>query len=163
MIAGITRLGRIMAGGLGWVAVAGLVLIMLITWADVLGSKLFVYPVPGLTDIVTSLHLVVIASAIAATEVKGLHVRVLFFVQKLPKRVQIAFSAFAAAVTVVYFIVLAWQGYELGVSLFTAGETTSTILIPLWPLAFWLALCSIPACLVFLSELLLSVFGGTKE
>jgi TRAP-type C4-dicarboxylate transport system permease small subunit len=140
-----------------------IVVIMVITWVDVLGAKLFNYPVPGMTELVTSLHLMLIASAVGLAEIKGFQVRVEFFVKKLPRRAQIVFTAFAAAVTTLFFIVLGWHAYFFGVALIRSGETTGTILIPLWPLAFWLTVCSIPACLVFLAELLHSVSGGAKE
>jgi TRAP-type C4-dicarboxylate transport system permease small subunit len=163
MIAGIAKLSRKMAGAFAWVSIIAITLIMAVTWVDVLGAKLFNYPVPGLTEVVTSLHLMLIASAVALAELKGFQVRVEFFVQKLPRRVQVVLTAFAAAVTTIFFIVLGWHAYAFGVSLIRSAETTGTILIPLWPLAFWLVVCSVPASLVFLGELLLSVSGGTKE
>lgn len=163
MIAGIAKLSRTLAGAIAWVAMIAIIVIMAITWVDVLGAKLFNYPVPGLTELVTSLHLMLIASAIGLAELRGFQVRVEFFVQKLPRRVQIVFTAFAAAVTAAFFIVLGWHAYFFGASLIRSGETTGTILIPLWPLAFWLVVCSIPACLVFLGELLHSVSGGTNK
>jgi len=87
MIAGIARLSQILANAFAWVALIAIILIMAITWVDVLGAKLFNYPVPGLTELVTSLHLMLIASAIGLAELKGFQVRVEFFVQKLPRRV----------------------------------------------------------------------------
>jgi TRAP-type C4-dicarboxylate transport system permease small subunit len=163
MIAGIAKLSRTLAGAIAWVAMIAIIVIMAITWVDVLGAKLFNYPVPGLTELVTSLHLMLIASAVGLAELKGFQIRVEFFVQKLPRRAQIVMTAFAAAVTTLFFIVLGWHAYFFGVALIRSGETTGTILIPLWPLAFWLVVCSIPASLVFLGELLLSVSGGARE
>lgn len=163
MIERTEQISRLLAGALVFVAIAALFSMMLVTWVDVIGGKLFTWPVPGLTDIVTSLQLIVIVSAIAVTEVRGMHVRVLFFVQKLPKRMQRGFAGLAAAVMVVFFALAAWQGYEYGQSLFLAGETTSTILIPLWPLAFWLVLCCFAAGLVFLAQLLRSITRGAEK
>lgn len=163
MIGGIAKLSQTLAGAFARVSMIAIILILVVTWVDVLGAKLFNYPVPGMTELVTSLHLMLIASAVGLAELKGFQVRVEFFVRKLPRRLQIAMTAFAAAVTTGFFILLGWQGYHFGASLIRSGETTGTILIPLWPLAFWVVLCSIPACLVFLSELLHSVSGGTDK
>jgi len=163
MLDKLEKFSRLLSGWFVWIAVGGLLLMMLITWVDVMGAKLFGWPVPGLTDIVRPLQVIAIASAIAFAQIKGMHVQVLFFVERLPKRVKTIFNGITSLITLGFFILFGWQGYVYGLSLLTAGETTPTLLIPLGPIALWMAFCSVPIFLVFLAQFLSSLAEEGKR
>jgi len=82
------KFNRKISMGIEWVGLAALVLMMLITTLDVLGTKLFLVPVFGALDIMMLAQLVAMTFAIGATLIVGLHVTVEFFVPLLPKRIQ---------------------------------------------------------------------------
>ena len=74
--------------GIEWVGLAALLLMMVITTLDVLGTKLFLTPVFGAIDIMMLAQLVAMSFAVGATLIIGLHVTVEFFVPLLPERLQ---------------------------------------------------------------------------
>jgi len=154
MIEKIDKFKNLLVVSLMWVSMVGLFSMMLITWMDVIGGKFFNLPVPGLTDLLSPLHLIIIASTIAFTEIKGMHVRVLFLVTILPRRSLKVLNGIVCAIMIVFFALLGWEAYEYGVSLLQSGNTTGTLLIPLWPLAFWFALSCFAAWTVFLVNFL---------
>ena len=140
-----------------WVGAAGLLLVMLVTNIDVIGAKLFLWPLRGTIDMVMLFQLVAIAFACAVTLIVGRHVRVEFLVTRLPRRAQAITTSIVSLLGLGLFILIIWRLCVLGYSFQTGGETTATAHIPLYPFAYGAALASIPVCLVLLHELLSSL------
>jgi len=144
-------------GGIGLVAMLGLVV------ADIIGIKLFKNPVPGAIEIVAFLGVVITAFAIAYTYILRGHIQVEFFVMRLPTRVRAYVDSFVHLLGIVLFALLAWRSYEYGRVLQDTGEVSMTQGIPFYPFVYAIALCCIPVCLVLLVELLKSVLKAVKK
>jgi len=151
------KFNRLLSSWLEWVGLAGLLLIMFITCIDVIGAKLFLRPVFGALDIVMLSQLVAISFACAFALILGRHIRVEFFVARLPRRAQAAIDSIVSLLGLALFILIIWRLCVYGNLLQTGGEMSATARIPLHLFAYGIALASIPVCLVFLLEFLTSL------
>lgn len=163
MLGKFEKFNRQLSGWFEWVGAAGLLLMMLVTNIDVIGAKLFLWPLPGTIDMVMLFQLVAVAFACAVTLIIGRHVQVEFFVTKLPQRAREIINSIINILGLGLFILIIWRLCVLGYSFQTSGETTATAHIPLYPFAYGIALASIPVCLVLLAELTKSLASVVKR
>jgi len=148
---------------LNWVAGAGLVGMLSLVVADIIGNKLFNNPIPGGIEIVAFLGVVVTAFAIAYTQVLRGNIQVEFVVMRLPQRVQPFIAAFVSLLGLMLFVLLAWRSVDYGLSLQTTGTVSMTQRIPFYPFVHSIAFCCIPVCLVLLVEFLRAVKKAVKK
>jgi len=146
-----------------WIGIAGLLLMMLITGIDVIGAKLFLWRLLGAIDIVMLAQIVAIAFAAAFTLIIGRHVRVEFFVARLPQRAQAIIESIVLLLGLGLFILIIWRLCVFGHSFQISGEYSATAHIPLYPFAYGIALASIPVCLVLLLGFLNSLTRVVKR
>ena len=139
------------------IGVIGLLLMFLSNFVDVVGAKLFLWPLPGATEVISFSQILAIAPAIAFTLILGRHIRVEFIIDRFPKRIRAAITSISSFFALVLFVLILWQSYLYGESLRKAGEIGSTSYLPFYPFAYLIAFCSIPICLVFLMEVLKSL------
>jgi len=142
---------------LEWVGVIGILAMFLVNFIDVVGAKLFFWPFPGATEVISFSQIVAIAPAIAFTLVLGRHIRVEFIIDRFSKRIRAAISSISSFLSLILFVLILWQSYLYGVSLQKAGEIGSTSYLPFYPFAYVIAFCCIPVCLVFLMEVVKSL------
>jgi TRAP-type C4-dicarboxylate transport system permease small subunit len=138
----------------GLVAMAAMALTTLI---DVVGSKVFKWPLPGSTEITGVIQVIAIAGGLAFSKIDGRHIRVEFLMDWLPGRGKAALDIFSALLGLGLFAVAGWMTYEHGLSLLGSGTKTFLLGIPLSPFSFWIALSCIPMCCVIIIELLTSI------
>ena len=120
----LTKISGMVSRGLRWVAGAGLMAMLLLTVADVIGIKLFKTPVPGAIELVGFMGVVVVAFTLAYTEFRHGNIQVEFFVSRLPRRGRAAVSSFVYLLSIVLFAMLAWQSYRYARVLQTTGEVS---------------------------------------
>lgn len=157
MIERLERFTNAFSKWLNWVAGVGLVTMLGLIIADVIGIKLFNNPIPGAIEIVAFLGVVVTAFAIAYTNILRGHIQVEFFVMRLNTRVQAIIVSFVSLLGIILFALLAWRCYEFGRVLQITGEVSMTQGIPFYPFVYAMAFCCIPVCLVQLVSLIKSV------
>lgn len=156
------RFIRSFSHSIEWLGLIGILLMFIVNFLDVLGAKLFLWPVPGATEVISFSQVLAIAPAIAYTLLLGRHIRVEFILGRFPKRIRAAITSVSSFLSFILFALLLWQSYLYGVSLQKAGEIGSTSHIPFYPFAYFIAFCCLPVCLAFLMEVLTSlneVFG----
>jgi TRAP-type C4-dicarboxylate transport system permease small subunit len=159
----LETISHLLSKWFSWVGGIGLVVMLGLIVADIVGIKLFKNPVPGAIEIVAFLGVVVTAFAIAYTYILRGHIQVEFFVMRLPARVQAVVASFVLLLGIALFILLAWRSYAYGRVLQVSGEVSMTQGIPFYPFVYAIALCCIPVCLVLLVELLKSVLKVMKK
>ena len=157
MLDTLERFNRRLSSFFEWIGLAGLLIMMAITCIDVVGAKVFLWPVLGALDIVMLSQTVAIAFAVSMALILGRHIQVEFFFNRLPRRAQAVIDSCVLLLGLGLFIVIIWQLCVLGHSFQTSGEYSATAHIPLYPFAYGIALASIPVCLVFLVEFLKSL------
>ncbi|OGO41949.1 MAG: hypothetical protein A2137_03380 [Chloroflexi bacterium RBG_16_58_8] len=145
------------------IAIIGFLGMMVSTLIDVVGAKLFKWPLPVGTEAIYLFQVIAIAGAIAFAQIDGRHIRVEFVVDKLPRRARAFFHSLAALLGLALFTILLWESYEYGQALRLAKDVTATSKIPLFPFAFWLMLSVIPVCLILLGDLLKSILEVFKK
>ena len=126
----------------------------LTTIIDVIGSKVFNWPLPGSTEITSVIQVVAIAGGLAFSKIDGRHIRVEFLFDSLPEKGQAALDIFSAVLGLGLFVVAVWMTYEHGLNLFKSGTKTFLLGISLYPFAFWIAFCCIPMCFILILDLI---------
>ena len=163
MLSKFEKFNRRLSGWFEWIGLAGLLVMMLVTCTDVFTAKVFRAPLLGAIDIVVLSQIVAIAFACAITLIVGRHIRVEFFVTRLPRRAQAVTDSIILIFVLAFFILIVWRLCVFGHSLQTWGEYTATARIPLYPFAYGIALASIPVCLVLLLGVLNSLARVVKR
>jgi TRAP-type C4-dicarboxylate transport system permease small subunit len=136
------------------VSSAALVLMMLLSCADIFGRYLFNHPITGTYDIVGLSGAVLAAFAMPYTMLKKGHVAVELLVQSLSRGMQLVIQTFSHLLGVSLFLVLVWQAILLSRDMKAAGEVTPTLLLPFYPIVYCMALCFFCLCLAILVNLL---------
>jgi TRAP-type C4-dicarboxylate transport system permease small subunit len=118
--------------GMTFISCAGLVVMMLVTGADVLLRQIG-YPLKGAYDVVRICGALTIACALPlTTAVKG-HIAIEYFFQKLSTFWRIVVDSVMRLVMIASFALAAWGCVVYGQQLLRNGEVTATIGLPL----FW--------------------------
>lgn len=140
------------------VAGTALVLIMLLTSIDVI-LRYLGKPILGSYDMVSLGGAFVIGFAVPRTSWAKAHVSVDILVERIPERRGV-FDISTRMIAIFFFVILGWNFIKMGVSFFRTGEGTLTLILPFYPIAFALGLCSFIECLVLLSDVVRVVFAG---
>ncbi len=163
MLGKFEKFNRRLSGWFEWIGVAGLLLMMSITIIDVVGAKVFLWPLLGAIDWVRASQSVAIAFACAVALIVGRHVRVEFFVARLPERARAVTDSIVQLLCLALFILIVWRLSLFGYSLQAGGEVSATAHIPRCLFAYGIALASIPVCLLFLQGLISSLARVVKR
>lgn len=146
-----------------WFGLAGLLVMMFVTCSDVIGSKIFLRPIPGSIDIVMLSQLVAISFVAASALLLGRHVHVEFFVTMLPPRIRDIVDCIMYFFALTLFALIIWRLSAYGYSLFTGKEVSPTARIPLYPFAYGIALACVPVSLILLSSFVKSLLRIVKR
>ena len=157
MLDKIERYNRRLSDWFEWLAFLALFVMMAITCVDVVGAKVFRWPLPGSIESVQLAQTVAIAFGTSMALIFGRHIQVEFFVKLLPRRLAAVIISVILLLGLGLFIVLVWRLAALGYLLQTSGDYSATIHIPYYPFAYGIALACIPVCVVFLLEFLKSL------
>jgi TRAP-type C4-dicarboxylate transport system permease small subunit len=159
----LMKVSRLLSNWLERIAIAGILVMMGVTCADVVGTKFFRRPVHGAIDAVMLSQVVAIAFTIALTQILGKHVRVDFLLARLRARTQAVIDSIINFFLFILFCVIVWRLYVFGHSMQVAREVSPTLYVPLYPFVYGVAFASIPVCLVFLIEFLISVMKVARR
>jgi TRAP-type C4-dicarboxylate transport system permease small subunit len=163
MLKKLERFNGSLSGWTAGIGFAAMIFMIVLTAADVLGSKLFLLPVPGSLDMMALAQLIAVSFAAALTLVEQRHVSVEFFVLLLPKRLRALIECAVQLLGVALFAILAWRLFDLGYFYQAGNETSPTIRIPLAPFAYIAAAAMVPVCLVFVQHFLASLLGLVRR
>jgi TRAP-type C4-dicarboxylate transport system permease small subunit len=146
-----------------WIGHAALLLMMVVTCIDVVGSKFFRLPLLGAIDIVQLSQIVAISFAASMAQLLGRHIQVEFVYKLMPQKAQAVLDSVVPLLGLGLFSVVVWRLFELGRLFQTTGEYTATAYIPLYPFAYALGFACIPMCMVLLMEFLKSLTKREKK
>jgi TRAP-type C4-dicarboxylate transport system permease small subunit len=142
-----------------WIGVGGVIIMVVVTCADVLGAKLFMAPVPGSTEIISLVQVTAIVFAVAATQRYKGHISVEMFVTTLPPRMQSLVKALTACLAAILFVLLIYEGVRLGNEYLEAGQVTATVQIPFYPFAYAFSVALFPIAVMCIVDF----FQALKE
>ena len=143
--------------GFEWLGVIGLLAMFAANLVDVIGAKVFKWPLPGAIEILSFALVVAIAPAIAYGLFIGTHLRIDFIVDKFPKILSVALRPIVSLMCTILFILISWKGFEYAYSLQRSGEKGGSSHIPFFPFAYVLAISCIPVILFFILETIKSL------
>ena len=135
-----------------WIGVGGVIVMVVVTCADVIGAKLFMAPVPGSTEIIRLFQVAVIVFAVAATQRHKGHISVEMFVATLPPRVRSLSKAFTSCLGAILFALLIYESVRLGNEYLEAGEVTATVQIPFYPFAYAFSVALLPVAVMLVVD-----------
>ena len=125
---------RRLAIGLVLLGSVGMMLSMVICFADVVGTNFFDWPVPGTLEITESTMVLIVFGALAFTQEKRGHIRVELLHGYMSARLKSLADLFTHFLALVFFVLLAWYSFgELSYSWEIREATMGTIRFPLYP------------------------------
>jgi len=145
------------------IAGIGLVGMLLLIVADVIGIKVFSNPVPGGIEIVSFLAVFAIAFAVAHTQVMHGHVAVDFIVAKFPKRAKLIIDTIMVFFSVCLFALLAWYSFKYAGTLRRTGEVSMTQKIPFYPFIYAMAVCFVVTLVVLITDFVKSIMRAAEQ
>ena len=123
------------------VASAALVLMMVLSCADIFMRYIFNRPITGTYDVVGLSGAVLVSFALPYTMLKKGHVAVEILVQSLSRGKRLVIETFSHLLGISLFLVLVWQALLLSRDMKAAGEVTPTVHLPFYPIVYCMALC----------------------
>jgi len=143
-----------------------LLLMMLLTTGDVIGRNIFTRPITGTFEITQYMLAVIVLLGIGYAQQVRQHVRVELFVDKMPLHGRLALDSLFTLFALIFFALVAWQGWEESFNTLHVGTVSDVLSIPSYPFEL---LVTVGAFLIFL-ELLLKLItsvraikGGTAD
>src|SRR5512138_3470308 len=147
---------RRLAIGLVLLGSVGMMLSILICFADVVGTNFFDWPVPGTLEITESTMVLIVFGALAFTQEKRGHIRVEILHGFMSARLKSAADLFTHLLALVFFAMLAWYSFgELSYSWEIREATMGTIRFPLYPARLLLTVGTV----LLVLQLVLDVIG----
>ncbi len=158
-------LARKLAKWLYWTAGLAIVLMMVLTCADILlrlcvtllhnyGWKFLApfRPIPGTYELVCYLGAVAASFAMAHTSIESGHVAVSLVVRLFPQRVQGIIAAFTNFLGLYFFCMISWRSILYAEDLRTSGEVSLTLQLPYYPFVYGVSFAAAAVCLVLLMD-----------
>ena len=137
-----------------WVAAGSLILMMFGNAVDILGTKLFNWPLSGASEATETLMVLVVFLALAGAHAHREHVAVDLLTSRLRAGSRRWLDVFAQSLMVVFFALLVWQAWRLGLASYAIRETAAGIVpFPVYPSKLALALGATLATLQAAAEL----------
>lgn len=156
MTAVVRRLGELGS----WLAGASLLLMMLIGAIDIIGTKAFDRPLPGALETTEALMVLGVFLALAQTQARRQHIAVDLVTRRLGAGPRHVLDLFAQILTLGVFVLLAWQGWVLGLTSLEIREYASGIVqFPLYPSKLALAVGATLMVLQSVMDVLAAVRG----
>ena len=143
------------------IGAAMLLLICLITFLDIVGSKFFALPFPGSVELTGFLQTMLIPFAAALTLLHGQHIKVEVFTDHLPAHVKALLDSIISLLLCLFIVVFIWQTVLFAMSIQASGEYSNTLQLPLSPVIYVMAFALISLCLAFFLGFL-QLFKGRK-
>jgi TRAP-type C4-dicarboxylate transport system permease small subunit len=155
----ITLLTRI----LFWIAGAGLVAMLVLIVADVIGIKILSRPVPGGIELVGFLAVIAIAFAVGYTQVMRGHVAVDFIVETFPRRAKLVINVLTGLFGVCLLALMTYYSFKYAGKLKSTGEVSMTQKIPFYPFVYAMASCFMVTLLLLLVESARSILKAVQQ
>ena len=166
---GLNRLEKIenfvqlLSRSMEWIGLTAVLVMMFITFFDVIFAKIFVRPIPGSIDIVMLSQLIAIAFVSPLAELIGSHIKVDFFIIFLPKRFQATVGGIIYLLLIVFFALIVWRLYVFGNSLRISHQVSSAAEITLYPFAYGAAAAMVVVCFVLTLEFMKNVLEVLRQ
>jgi TRAP-type C4-dicarboxylate transport system permease small subunit len=141
--------------GLAVVAGIALTFMMLLTVTDVT-MRAFGMPFMGTYEVVSLTLGLVIGFSIPLVSLNKQHVYMDMFVNKLSPRNKAIMHTITRLMNIFLFVLIGCALFIIGNEYRISGETSPTIMLPFYPMAYGIAVCCFIECFVFVFEIVKS-------
>jgi TRAP-type C4-dicarboxylate transport system permease small subunit len=154
---GVLKINKLMQiiGGIA------LTFMIILTTADVV-LRAFGRPILGTYEIVAICGGVVIGFVTPLTSWMRGHISMDFVVNKLPDRGKNLVNIITRCIGIGSFLMISWNVMKIGTRFWTGGEVTGTLQLPLYPIAYGIAMCFFILSIVLFCDIL-KILGGSYE
>lgn len=149
----LERIAQSLARNLYWVAGAAIVIMMMLTCADVV-LRYFRRPIPGTYELVCFLGSVSVAFAMAYTTIEKGHVSVSFVVDLFPQKIQDIIACLTTSFGLCLFVFVTWQSMVYANDLRLSNEVSLTLELPFYPFVVGIGFSAAIVCLILLCDLM---------
>lgn len=125
---------------LGFLAALVLMLLMIITFIDVLGRYLFSAPLPGAFELTEIMMAMLIFAGLPLVSRANQHVTVNLIVGILSPKILHFQRLITQAIMAVVLAVMAWRMWIKAEEMLEQGDETAYLLLPIAPVAFFMTL-----------------------
>ncbi len=128
-----------------WLALAGalaLTIMMLLTFFDVIG-RAFNHPIVGTVEVTELLMGLLIFLGVGLTTFLRGHIRVDIFITYLSPRARAVLDTVTMAISTFFAALMCWQLWLKAADTVAMGDVTQIWAVPIWPVAYVMAACSI--------------------
>ena len=141
------------------IAGAALTFMMCITVADVLGRSAG-HPIMGTYEIVGLTGAVVIGFAIPFTSWERGHIYMELVLDIFSKTQRGILMTLTRLLCILLFLFIGYNLLQIGADYYSVGQVSLTIHLPIFPVAYGVAICCFIECLVFLCDIIRIWKGG---
>ncbi len=145
----IKRLSNALAG----FACVILVLVMLTTFADVVGRYFFNAPVTFAVELIQLGMGLLVLFGLAITTLERGHIEVDLVETLVPDIIRRLFAMIAALCGVIFIGLIAWRLWDRGMNFLGDGLATDVLFLPVWPVALLMAFAAGVAALVAIAQI----------
>jgi len=149
----IMDLSNFLSAGLEIISGTALMLIMLLTGADIVGRALS-YPIPGTYEIVSFSGALVIGLAIPVTSRVRANVCVDIVYERVSKTARTVLHIMTRLMVMVLFVLLGFAIVSLGFDLRDSGEYTPMLKLPFYPVAWAMATACFIELVILVGDML---------
>jgi TRAP-type C4-dicarboxylate transport system permease small subunit len=157
LISTVLKISKFLYGVSGFT----LVIMMLLTVLDVM-LRIVGRPITGAYELVGYFSSIVVGFALPfVTWTRG-HVYMEFVTEKLPTQNREIAHIFTRIIGIALFAFAAYYLIDVGVVLYSTGEVSPTLQLPVYPFAWGVAICCFMTCLVLFCDIF-RIGGGEYE
>ncbi len=138
------------AYALSFVGVSCICFLVLFSVTNVVGRRLFNYPLLGNLEIGELAMATIVFLCIAYTQFTKLNVKIDLVAEHLPKRVQAVLDTLTLTVSLLIWVLITWQGTLYATSVLLTKQTTDALNIPLYPFVYLVTIGGSVLCLCLL-------------
>tara|TARA_B100000315_G_scaffold48000_1_gene42739 strand:+ start:114 stop:608 length:495 start_codon:yes stop_codon:yes gene_type:complete len=150
----IARATGVVVTAMAYAAGAVLLVLMVVTTADVAGRYFFNEPLTGVFDLTHFAVLIMVFLGLAYCGYKGGHVAIELLYDKLARPVAKVLDRLVNAVGAALFLTIAWRSIIQSIDVMEFGEASQLLLIPYYPF-YWLVAFG---CVAFALVMILHIF-----
>ena len=136
---------------------------MFLTVYDVGARFFFKQPLTGAYEFTEFLMVMMVASALAFTQLSKRHVSVELIINRFSLRARKFVHGISYFICLCIYVLITWQGIKGAQTQWRNGVTSGAFSIPLWPFYLVLAFGCGVLCLIFLADLLKLLCGKEEE
>ncbi len=149
------------SGYLNVIAGVSLILLMLLTIADVV-LRGFNKPIVGAYELVALGGAVAIGFSMPRTALLRGHIYVDFLIATFSRTVRNLFNITTRLLVLILLALIGWNLFKYGADLQKSGEVSLTLQLPFYPVAYGVGICCFVQCLVIVCEII-KIPGGTYD